>query len=111
MVRALIPRESCMWRLSSLALRFLSGQLRFIREAGYEVTVISFPGEDLACVADRDRVQAIAGPMERKISPLRDLVSLWRLWQVMRRDRAFRSILGETSEFEDTTDQICVSAP
>jgi glycosyltransferase involved in cell wall biosynthesis len=72
---------------SSLAMRFLSGQLRFVQQAGYDVTVVSAPGEELARVCESEAVRAVAIPMQREISPLKDLISLWRLWRVMRRLR------------------------
>ncbi len=65
----------------------LRGQLRFFREAGFEVYVASSPGGGLNRVAVSDGVTAFAIPMEREMAPLRDVVSLWRLWRLMRRLR------------------------
>ena len=68
---------------SSLAVGFLRGQLGYLRKAGYEVTVISSPGEALTRIAESDGVQTIAIPINRGISPVRDLISLWQLCRAM----------------------------
>ena len=60
------------------------GQLAYMREHGLEVTAVSAPGWDLAEVAQQEGVRTIAVPMERELSPLRDLVSLWRLFRLFR---------------------------
>lgn len=54
----------------------------------YELCVLASPGEHWA-VLDRygDAVRRIEVPMERHISPLRDLRSLWRLIKVFRHER------------------------
>ena len=65
----------------------LRGQLRFLREAGFDVYVASSPGGGLNRVAASDGVTAFAAPMEREMAPLSDVVSLWRLWRLMRRLR------------------------
>jgi len=54
----------------------------------YEVGVLSSPGEELAMLDKYgDAVKRLEVPMERHISPLRDLRSLWRLVRVFRRER------------------------
>ena len=63
---------------------FLKGQLTWLRERGFDITVISSPGGDLDELAARERVAVVPLPMEREISPRRDLVSLVQLWRVLR---------------------------
>lgn len=61
----------------------LTGRLRALREAGFRVTLISSPGELLTRTAAREGVEAIGIPMHREMSPLSDIVSLFRLWWVL----------------------------
>ena len=63
---------------SSFSLRLMSGQLDYLRRAGFDVTIACSPGEELS-KAEREGVQTIAVPMAREISPWTDLLSLWRL--------------------------------
>ena len=53
----------------------------------YEVVAVSSPGNDLDEVREREGVKTIAVPMERHISLMKDLKSLWRMWRVLRRER------------------------
>ena len=53
----------------------------------YDVIAVSSPGEALDEVARREGVRTIAVPMQRHISLMSDLRSLWQMWQVMRRER------------------------
>jgi glycosyltransferase involved in cell wall biosynthesis len=64
----------------------LFNQLCSLQEAGYEVVGISSPGEDVAAL-EAAGVRHIAVPMSRNLSPAADLVSLWRLVRVLRRER------------------------
>lgn len=65
----------------------LRGQLRFLRESGFEITVISSPGPELERVAEREGVDVVGIPMAREIDPARDARSLASLVGVMRRLR------------------------
>ena len=58
----------------------MRGQLRMLSEAGFDVTLIASPGEELAAAAAREGVATIAIPMSREISPIRDLVALLALY-------------------------------
>lgn len=67
---------------------FCNGLLRELREEeGYEVVAVSSPGGQLDEVGSREGVKTVAVPMERHISPLKDLKSLWRLIRVFRREK------------------------
>src|SRR5262249_17854804 len=70
---------------SSIAVGFLQGQLEFLQNRGFAVTVLC-PGRrsDEWEVSRPDGVAMRELPMERAIAPLRDLVSLWKLWRAMR---------------------------
>lgn len=66
---------------------FYRGLFRQLEEEGYEVVVVSSPGKDLDEIRSREGVRTVAVPMERSISPAKDLVALWRLVRVIRRER------------------------
>ena len=67
---------------------FCKDLLRELREEeGYEVVAVSSPGEDLDVVAQREGVRTYGVPMERHISPLKDLKSLFGLIRVFRKER------------------------
>jgi glycosyltransferase involved in cell wall biosynthesis len=63
----------------------LTGRLRALREAGFRVTLVAGPGELLFRTADGEGVDSVAIPMRREIAPLADLLSLIRLWRLLRR--------------------------
>lgn len=67
---------------------FCRGLLRELREEeGYEVVAVSSPGIELERMAEREGIRCEAVPMERHISPLSDLKSLFGLIRVFRRER------------------------
>lgn len=53
----------------------------------YDVVAVSTPDADLDYVSRTEGVPAIGVKMERHISPLSDLRSLWQLYRIMRRER------------------------
>lgn len=64
----------------------LQGQLKMLSEE-YEVVAVSSPGEELEKVAEREGVRTVVVPMERRISPFKDLVSLFRLITLFRKEK------------------------
>jgi lipopolysaccharide/colanic/teichoic acid biosynthesis glycosyltransferase len=68
-------------------LGFFVGQVARAKSKGFEVHALSSPGPSLAEFGERARVNVHALPMARRITPLCDLVSLWRLRGVLRRLR------------------------
>jgi glycosyltransferase involved in cell wall biosynthesis len=61
----------------------LGARLRALRKAGFRVLLLSSPGPLLDITAAREEVERIALPMQRGIAPFADLVSLYRLWQLI----------------------------
>jgi len=70
--------------------RFYVGHIRFLKSQGVEVKAISSPGDELGSLEEVGRREGIAihpVPMARRISPVKDLVCLWELCRVLRRER------------------------
>jgi glycosyltransferase involved in cell wall biosynthesis len=65
----------------------LGGRLRTLREAGFRVWLVAGPGELLERTAARAGVEAVGVKMRRGMAPLADVVSLVRLWRLLRRLR------------------------
>jgi lipopolysaccharide/colanic/teichoic acid biosynthesis glycosyltransferase/glycosyltransferase involved in cell wall biosynthesis len=70
---------------SSLACTFYRGVLRHLQSNGFEPLMLSSPGANLLDVSSKETVQSIAVPIEREISPTKDLMSLWRLYRIISR--------------------------
>ncbi len=70
-----------------MALRYLLlNQLRCAQAAGYQVVGISSPGS--ACsTLEAAGIRHIGVPISRRLTPLRDIVSLWKLYRVLRAER------------------------
>lgn len=69
------------------SLGFLTGQVAFMKERGLAVSVISSPDEDLNTFGAREFVPVYPVPMARRVTPVRDLVAIWRLSRALRRVR------------------------
>ena len=63
----------------------LAGRLRSLREMGFRVILVSSPGLLLDTTATAEGVNAVAIPIQRRIDPLADLVSLLQLCRLLRR--------------------------
>ena len=65
----------------------LQGRLRALREAGFRVSLLSAPGQLLYDTARSEQVTAYAVSMERGISPIADMIALFRIWRLLNRLR------------------------
>lgn len=70
-----------------LSLKFLRGQVGFMKAQGFEIHAISSPGPELRAFGDQEGVAVHAVEMPRRITPLRDLAAVGRLRAVLRRIR------------------------
>lgn len=66
---------------------FCRGLLAELSQDNYEVIAVSSPGEAMHEIREHEGVRTIAIPMERHISPVRDLKSLWDLIKVFHREK------------------------
>jgi glycosyltransferase involved in cell wall biosynthesis len=62
---------------------FLRGHLSYVRDRGFDLTLISSPGADLDFVAAQEGVKTIGIEIDREINLWQDLVSLWQLYQAL----------------------------
>jgi glycosyltransferase involved in cell wall biosynthesis len=62
----------------------LKGQMKFMKEQGFEVVMISSPGDDAAFAEQQEECEMITLPMERTVSLLADLQSLIRLTRILK---------------------------
>ena len=72
---------------SSLSLVVLRGQLRYLKASGFHPAVLSAPGAFVDETRQQESVPVFEIPMERDLSALKDLRSLGRIWQLLRRIR------------------------
>ena len=65
---------------------FCNGLMEELSEK-YEVIAVSSPGGDLDKIAESGKFKTIPVPMNRRISPLKDLISLFRLIKVFKKEK------------------------
>lgn len=66
---------------------FCKGFLRELKAEGYEVVALSSVDEDFLLLAESDGVRTIGVSMERHISPIKDLRSLYNIYKVFRSEK------------------------
>lgn len=64
----------------------LRGQLRFLNEH-FDVLAVASPGSEHARIREREGVATVELPIERTISPWKDLKSLFALYRLFRKER------------------------
>ena len=65
----------------------LRGRLRALRMAGFDVTLVSAPGEALTALGKEEEVAVCALPMRRGISPIADAISFLAICRILLRLR------------------------
>lgn len=69
------------------ALSFLRGQLDWFQRNGWEVLLTANPDKNAEMAAFREDVRLAAIPMQREISPLKDMKSLWKWVLLLRSEK------------------------
>jgi glycosyltransferase involved in cell wall biosynthesis len=65
----------------------LAGQMKYMKERGWEVITVSAEGRELDQVKRNEGVQHLVVPFTRKITPLADLKCIWQLIQLFNREK------------------------
>ena len=63
----------------------LKGQMKFMKENGFEVTMISSPGEEVPKLLEQEECMHIPVMLTRKITPIQDLKSLIQLTRILKK--------------------------
>ena len=66
---------------------FCKGLLRELADEGYEVVALASPDDDLKELGEREGVRVIGVPMERHVNPFKDIVSLFKLVSVLKKEK------------------------
>ena len=69
---------------ASLSLVLLKGQLSYLQKVGFHPAALCSTGSEVAAARTEESTPIITVSMEREISPFRDLISLIRLWWLLR---------------------------
>ena len=72
---------------------FIRDLAEFLCASGFDVNFISSPGPEMKSSSE-EGVSVYGVPINREISPLQDIVSLWRLWRLLLRIRPDISNVG-----------------
>lgn len=64
----------------------LKGQLNYLNQF-YDIVAVSGAGKDLDTVKEREGVRTISVEIQRPISPFKDLISLWKLYKLFKKEQ------------------------
>ncbi|SFT53207.1 Glycosyltransferase involved in cell wall bisynthesis [Algoriphagus locisalis] len=65
----------------------LAGQMKFMKEQGWDVVMVSADGREISQVTKAEGVRHEVIPFTRKITPFQDLKCLWQLYQLIKREQ------------------------
>jgi len=65
----------------------LSGQMKFMKENGWDVKMVSADGREVQQIVKAEGVEHVEIPFSRKITPLQDLKCLWQLYQLFKQEQ------------------------
>lgn len=65
----------------------LSGQMKFMKDAGWEVIMVSADGKEINEIVKKEGCPHVVIPFTRKITPFHDLVCLWQLYNLIKKEK------------------------
>lgn len=82
--KKIIRTASLSWSLYA----FLGGQLKFLNQY-YEMMTIGSYNKEVEPLVEKEGIQSVYIPIERTISPIKDLVSVYRLYKTFKKEKPF----------------------
>lgn len=65
----------------------LANQMRYVREHGFDVLMVSSDGKELKDVLENEQCRHEIIPMTRRMTPMADLKCLWMLYRLFKKER------------------------
>ena len=65
----------------------LSGQMKFMKDAGWEVIMVSADGKEINEIVKKEGCPHVVIPFTRKITPFHDLSCLWQLYNLIKTEK------------------------
>ena len=65
----------------------LAGQMKFMKEQGWEVLTVSADGREVSQVVKKEGVRHEVIPFTRKITPFHDIICIWKLIRLFRKEQ------------------------
>ena len=71
-----------------ISLKYLiKGQMRFMSENGFDVTMISADGEEIGDVVKSEKCKHLIFPLTRKITPIKDVIAVLKLYAYLKKEK------------------------
>ena len=67
----------------SISTVLMRGQIAYLQANGFDLTLVSSPGDDLERTARREGCSVFSVPMRREISPISDLLSFFKMCKIL----------------------------
>jgi len=65
----------------------LAGQMKYMKEAGWDVLMVSADGKEINEIEKGEGCTHFTIPFTRKITPLHDIVCLWKLYNLFKKEK------------------------
>lgn len=72
---------------SSFCANFLKGQVSFLVKNGFEVIIVSGPGEEISMLAKKENAKLLTIDFTKRITPVTDFFQLLQIMRILRREK------------------------
>ncbi|MBW7892147.1 MAG: glycosyltransferase family 4 protein [Chitinophagaceae bacterium] len=72
---------------SSFCANFLRGQVAYLVGHGFDVTIISGPGEEISLLSRKENARLYTIPFTKRITPVTDLFQLFKIIRILKKEK------------------------